>query len=382
MKLKVLNCNKIENGFKIDIEYIEGEQLYVDGKGGQIGDLGTVGPANILKVQEGSLLVDKELFPQEYQYTIDSIRREDASSNHSGEHLFSALAFLKYKWRTVGFRMSEKYCTLDFDTDKITEDMVIALENDVNEKIKEGHNVCENIYDSETAQTIMKDRKDIPDKIKGNVRIVSTFPEDFNACAGIHVNNTKDIRMFKILSYEKIKGSYTRFYFISGERVFKDYSLKHNICSQLGVTFSCQPDEIISMIDKSLDEKKRIEKEIKNLSIKYAELLAEKIIKTPDNIIQINDNESIDLFFVNEDKLINESIKKIFQNLNNKNFLLITYNSNNYSLISSNIDLQPIFKFLKDKFNLKGGGNIKNINFNSELAPNIFINEIKILLTK
>ncbi|MGL5100766.1 MAG: alanyl-tRNA editing protein, partial [Fusobacteriaceae bacterium] len=139
MKLRVLNCEKIENGkYSVEIEYTEGsERFYPDGKGGQIGDLGKVGEAKILVSQEKNLVLDRELIPGEYCYEIDGERRRDAEENHSGEHLFSALAFLKYGWRTVGFKMSEKYCTLDFDRNDMTPEMIAQLEGDVNTKICE-----------------------------------------------------------------------------------------------------------------------------------------------------------------------------------------------------------------------------------------------------
>lgn len=36
---------------------------------------------------------------------------------------------------------------------------------------------------------------------------------DINACAGYHVKNLIELRLFKIINFEKIKGKYTRLYF-------------------------------------------------------------------------------------------------------------------------------------------------------------------------
>ncbi|MGL5577543.1 MAG: alanyl-tRNA editing protein, partial [Fusobacteriaceae bacterium] len=73
MRLQVLNCEKIENGkYRTEIQYLEGsERFYPDGKGGQIGDLGRVGEAEILVAQEKNLILDRELVPGEYSYQID-----------------------------------------------------------------------------------------------------------------------------------------------------------------------------------------------------------------------------------------------------------------------------------------------------------------------
>lgn len=131
--LRVLNCTKIENGkYRIEIEYLSGgEEFYPDGKGGQIGDLGKIGDAQVLLTQKDSLIIDRELEVGEYSYEFDMERRRDARENHSGEHLFSALAFLKYGWRTMGYKMSENYSTLDFDRNDMTVDMILELEKEI-----------------------------------------------------------------------------------------------------------------------------------------------------------------------------------------------------------------------------------------------------------
>ena len=47
--LEVLNCNKIKNGYEIELKE---NVFYPDGKGGQLGDRGNIGESKILEVKE------------------------------------------------------------------------------------------------------------------------------------------------------------------------------------------------------------------------------------------------------------------------------------------------------------------------------------------
>ncbi|MGL4252834.1 MAG: hypothetical protein ACRCR2_02065 [Fusobacteriaceae bacterium] len=352
MRLQVLNCEKIENGkYRTEIQYLEGsERFYPDGKGGQIGDLGRVGEAEILVAQEKNLILDRELVPGEYSYQIDRERRRDAEENHSGEHLFSALAFLKYGWRTVGFKMSEKYCTLDFDRNDMTWETIAELEREVNRKICEGHDLREEICDIEKANALMGERKDVAAKITGDIRMVSTFPEDFNACAGLHVKNTRDIKMFKILSWEKVKSSCMRFYFISGDRCFKDYSEKHEIIKELNQKFSSQTSELVTLVNKQSEEKKELEKKLRAISLKYGELLLDKILESSEKVTVLE-----------EESNLCETVKKLFLEKKLENKIFIGADEELMILASTDRDMQTLLKNVQKKIELKGGGSRNSV---------------------
>lgn len=377
MKLKVLSCTVFEKNYKINFEYIEGEHFYPDGKGGQLGDLGRVGNANILKVLEDALILDAPLELCDYDYSIDPIRRMDAMENHTGEHIFSAVAFFEYGWKTAGFRMAENYCTLDFDIDNVTDEMVLFLENRVNSEISKGHPIKEQILDHDSAKIILGERKGIPEKAIGSVRVLSTIPGDFNACAGLHLSNSKDVKLFKILSFEKIKSTYTRFYFVCGRKALSDYNFKHKTIMKLGNIFSCQPETLLSMIDKTLEEKKNIEKEKKELEIKYSQIILQNLISNP--FINISQNEkTLSVFFIKENKEIIEYIKKDFSKYV-KDFLLITNFQDTFSVSSNVVDCNKLFLNLKEQIDIKGGGNASNINFKSLESHDSIVNKITCL---
>lgn len=79
MKVSVKNCEKIKNGYLVEVE--PKDILYIDGKGGQLGDRGKIEEAQILEVKESGVVVDRELEYGEYEVKIDYIRQKDIYSS-------------------------------------------------------------------------------------------------------------------------------------------------------------------------------------------------------------------------------------------------------------------------------------------------------------
>ena len=322
--------------------------FYIDGKGGQVGDRGTISDANIIEVKENLVILDKNLEDGEYAYFIDEKRREDISQQHTAQHIFSAEAYNNFSLNTVGFRMAEKYTTIDLDQKDISKEIIDKLEELVNNDIKKDIIVEEEIYTNEEAHKIENLRKAIKDKIKGDVRFIKIGDIDICACAGFHVSRTSQIEIFKIINYENVKGNYTRFYFLAGERAKADYNKKHDIIKKLTNIFSCKDDEILEMLDKSLTEKSKISTELKSLSMKYVELMVKDFEKT---FIEYKEHK---ILIYNEDEnLVN--ILPRFVNLDK--FLLLSGHDKNYSLNSNIYDCKAIISNITKSFpTIKGGG--------------------------
>lgn len=343
MENKKVNIKKIS-----DKTYeILNSPFYIDGKGGQLGDRGTISDANIIEVKENLVILDKNLEDGEYTYFIDE-KREDISQQHTAQHIFSAEAYNNFGLNTVGFRMAEEYTTVDLDQKDISKEIIDKLEELVNNDIKKDIIVEEEIYTNEEAHKIENLRKAIKDKIKGDVRFIKIGDIDICACAGFHVSRTSQIEIFKIINYENVKGNYTRFYFLAGERAKADYNKKHDIIKKLTNIFSCKDDEILEMLNKSLAEKTKITTELKSLSIKYTELMVKDFEKT---FIEYKEHK---ILIYNEDEnLVN--ILPRFVNLDK--FLLLSGHDKNYSLNSSIYDCKVIISNITKSFpTIKGGG--------------------------
>lgn len=373
MKVEVLSCEKIKEGYIVKLK--DGnEPFYIDGKGGQLGDRGTIGESIVLEVKDGSILVDKEVALGEQECSINMERRKDIASQHTAQHLFSALAYNDYQLNTMGFRMAEEYTTVDLDSNTITEETIKELENKANEVIRRAIELKIYTLNHEEAMKIEGLRKAIKDKVTGDVRFVEIPDTDLGACAGFHVENTKDIKLFKILSHEKIKGNYTRFFFIAGDRALKDYAFKHELSKELCHIFSCKDHEILTMLNKSLEEKKKIETEMKMIASEFSELLGEKLMKEAEEI-----NGYKFIIYVGD----KTTVQYLPRHINPEEYLLITGSEDNYSIISNKINCKDFLKELTSASNnIKGGGNQIKGNFKGKISKEELKKQLETFLNK
>lgn len=356
MKLIVKECKKLKNGYLVKSE--PEAIFYIDGKGGQLGDRGSIGQAQVLEVTENGIIIDKELECKEYSIEIDYQRREDIAQQHTAQHIFSAIAYNDFNLNTVGFRMAQEYTTVDLDSNEINKEIITKLEDRVNHIITEAIELKLFIMDNDEARKIDGLRKAIKDKVVGDVRFVEIPGVDLGACAGFHVKNTKDIKFFKIINHEKIKGNFTRFYFLAGDRAIQDYRYKHELSRELCHLFSCKEQEILDMIDKQAEERKKAEAEHKNISLAYAELLSEKLFKESP---VFNGYQAI--FFSGD-----ESVAQFLIRFMKENTILITNRENNYSITAKNFNCKEFIKVLTEKYsNIRGGGSPTKGNFKGEI---------------
>ncbi|SJZ79358.1 alanyl-tRNA synthetase [Cetobacterium ceti] len=356
-KIKVLSCAKEGNFFKAEIE---NSPFYIDGKGGQLGDRGNINGAKILNVvDEHFVIVNKELTPGTYFYFIDEARRVDIAIQHTAQHLFSAIAYNDYELNTVGFRMSDNYSTVDLDSQDLSPRTIEELEDKINEFIGKGSHVLINILPKNEAAELKSLRKKISEKVQDSVRIIEIEGIDTSACAGFHVENIKELRLFKIIKWEKIKGSYTRFYFLSGQRAIDDYKNRNKIINTLVAKYSCKDFEILAMTDKVLEEKKKIEGELRLLSQDYGTIILDNLYKNP---ILLEDKKV--LFFQGNHRVI----EYISSNMDKNEHVFIGLFDNGGIVTSHLIDCGAFVKFLTVlNSNIRGGGSKERANIKGDL---------------
>ena len=91
------------------------------------------------------------------------------------------------------------------------------------------------------------------------------------------------------------------------------------------------------MVDKVLDEKKKVEGELKTLAANYSELLSEKLMREAEII---GDNKIIIYL---GDKVVGQFLGRY---IDLDTYLLITGNDENYSLMSNKVNCKEFIKHL------------------------------------
>lgn len=194
---KVLTCTPCDRGWLV---VLDRTVFYPEG-GGQPCDLGTLGDAQVLDVQESTgtvtHLCDRELTPgTTVTAKIDYLRRRQLMQQHSADHLVSGLIYRQFGFHNVGFHMGAEGVTIDFDG-IIPADALAQIEQQANELIWQNLPIRSWYPPEEELPAIPYRSKKALD---WPVRLVEIPGIDICACCGVHVASTGEIGVIKILS--------------------------------------------------------------------------------------------------------------------------------------------------------------------------------------
>lgn len=196
----VTACDIAENGWAVQLSTTA---FYPEG-GGQGCDLGTLDNVNVLNVQEkdGKILhfCDEKLeIGQTVTGCINWARRFDLMQQHSGEHIVSGIICHRYGYHNVGFHVGSEMMEIDFDGPVPAEDLA-EIERLANEAVWKNAPIrCWYPSEAELPTVPYRSKK----ALEYPVRIVEIPGYDSCACCGVHVKNTGEIGLIKIVSCVK-----------------------------------------------------------------------------------------------------------------------------------------------------------------------------------
>lgn len=213
---QVLSCTPVQNGFAVILDQTA---FYPEG-GGQACDLGSLGQAQVLDVQEdGEQVVhicDCPLTPGELvEGTIDWERRFDLMQQHTGEHILSGLIHKRFGYQNSGFHVGKGIMEVDFDG-PIPADALAELEEAANRIVWENLPVlCSYPEPDALKQIPYRTKRELP----WPVRIVQIPDVDSCACCGVHVAYTGEVGLIKLISCVKFHGG-VRLEMVCGGRAY------------------------------------------------------------------------------------------------------------------------------------------------------------------
>ena len=233
---EVTGCKETENGFLVTLS---STAFYPEG-GGQACDLGTLGDAHVLDVQEQGEdivhLCDKRLaVGSVVEGLIDWHRRFDLMQQHTGEHILSGIIHAKYGYGNSGFHVGADVLTVDFDGPIPAEDLP-GLEYAVNQAIWENLPVtCYVPSEADLPSIPYRAKRALP----WPVRIVEVKNYDLCACCGVHVKYTGEIGYVKLLSCIKFHQG-VRIEMVCGGRAVKMMTDIYDQNRQVSSAFSAK----------------------------------------------------------------------------------------------------------------------------------------------
>ena len=277
--------------------------------GGQVGDTGTAKThgggvfeiLNTLKVQDVHLHFGKVTAGQikvgdKVTLQVENVERASTANNHSATHLLHA-ALRKVLGTHVGQAgslVNAQRLRFDFTHNKpLTEREIFEIEKLVNEQISRSHNVA--VANLPYKEALAKGAVAMFGEKYGDVvRVIQMGDFSTELCGGTHVSNTAQIRAFTILNESGVSAGVRRIEAITGGSAIQ-YLSRHAeenlmVRKALGLQdhfaemmedaqLEAHQDQslashsgVLAWIEKSKQEIKRLEKEIKSLQAQSIDL--------------------------------------------------------------------------------------------------------------
>ena len=254
--------------------------------GGQKGDTGViVGKNGRFEVSEtvklsgnrvghiGKVTVGVLSVGEKVTMEVDQTGRANTCKNHSATHLLQA-ALQKVLGSDVhqqGSYQDTERTRFDFSCSRaMTAEEIAEVEKLVNEKIAEGLSVCTKVMGIEEAKKSGAMAL-FGEKYGDSVRVVSMGDFSKELCGGTHVQNTKDIQAFKIISESGIAAGVRRIEALTAGHVFEYYQKLEEQLSQAAAAAKTTTSNLVEKIQHLQAEVKTLSSENESLKSKLAQ---------------------------------------------------------------------------------------------------------------
>lgn len=314
------------------------EDIVFPGGGGQAADIASIaGNSNkifdILLVKEDEIngnlhYVDASSsdfnLGDRVSVNIDWKNREDNMHQHSGQHVLSGCFYKLFGRNTTGLHIGKTVSQLDIEG-LFDDEMVAKIELYANEIIQQSIEVENYVSEDDNIVT----RRKLPDTDNG-IRILKIGDLDINACCGIHVYNTRDLKLIKIVRYYKNKNG-TRFEYLVGKRAVDFVLKRESIFEKILKLYSCNEDTIINALMNEGLKKDELVLEKKYLENKLLPTISNELIGSGENIF--DEVTLITKVFSSDKKWFIEDLAKYITENNRAIVLIANEKENNTEIL-------------------------------------------------
>lgn len=300
--------------------------------GGQIGDKGTLVSENLEisifdtvrvndttvhrgKVTKGE--ANRETMASEFLATVDDVRRSDIRKNHSATHLIQAALrqVLGSHVQQQGSYVSNELLRFDFSHfNAMTSEEIQQVEDMVNAKVMECLPVVTDVMDVDEAKSSGAMAL-FGEKYGDKVRVVKMGNpgEEFSRelCGGLHVQNTGNIGMVKIISESSVSSGVRRIEAVTGRGALALLRAGTQILTALREQLRCKDADVLDRIQQAFAKTQNLEKSLQSVQLELATLAAGELLQGAVNVMGVN-------LYVREMSTPDDRFKNLLDGVQNK----------------------------------------------------------------
>ncbi|MGA0879065.1 MAG: alanine--tRNA ligase-related protein, partial [Ilumatobacteraceae bacterium] len=280
--------------------------------GGQVGDTGTIVGDN------GELIVIDTTFAlpglrrhtcriltgtvttgETVRAVVDGRRRTSIRRHHTATHIlhWALREVLGEHVKQAGSLVNEERLRFDFSHyEAVTPEELMRIENLANAQTL-GNSAVGSIETSKEEALELGAIAFFGDKYGERVRVLTAGPS-IEFCGGTHVSATGDIGLIKILSEGSIGANLRRVEAVAGDRTLQVLQRDRQTLGEVARLVGAHPDDVVSGLQRKLDEAKVLQDEVKKLRTKAAtERAGELADAVEDGVVvtRVDDLEPNDL---------------------------------------------------------------------------------------
>lgn len=281
-----------------DVQLVLDQTPFYAESGGQVGDRGflfndTV-RVQVSDVQkEGSLFVhfgtvEKGILEMGDRLTaqVDLASRRRSQANHTATHLLQAALkkIVDGNIAQAGSLVAFDRLRFDFNLSRaVTPDELHQIEDQINVWITEAH--VADIAVMPIAQARANGAVAMfGEKYGDEVRVIDFPGVSMELCGGVHVNNTAEIGLFKVISESGVAAGIRRIEAVAGAAVLEYLNVREKVVRELGDRFKVKPEELGDRVMALQTELRTTQKQLESLKSELALAKADQLISQAEAI--------------------------------------------------------------------------------------------------
>ncbi|MCU0570504.1 MAG: alanine--tRNA ligase [Oculatellaceae cyanobacterium Prado106] len=266
--------------------------------GGQIGDRGYLSGDEVIvkihdvqkenslfvhfgKIERGTLRLGQSLTAQ-----IDLSSRRRIQANHTATHLLQAALkqIVDPGVSQAGSLVAADRLRFDFNLSRaVTSEELQQVETQINTWIAEAHSAAVEVMPIQEA----KQRGAIAmfgEKYGDQVRVIDFPGVSMELCGGIHVGNTAEIGLFKIISETGVASGIRRIEAVAGGAVLEYLNVRDKVVRELGDRFKVKPEELGDRITALQTELKTTQKQLEAAKAELAIAKSDQLLSQAETL--------------------------------------------------------------------------------------------------